>query len=216
MHCNNVYGMVNHCITVKNNSMAVKINSLDKQMALPAVNRRRTLTRNLHKLACWLHSWEIGGFLEQYSTHLMNVSRWVGMVKFDIRCCETNYLGRYFAAQWLDQFYMTVHAKFYRKIWLTVGKILPYRGASPSYKCKSCGMEGLVLGRLSCMSQAVGSNLGPKAQERKRLGKSGRTFSWPIRSQNSLITCTNHMLLGKTWNECTISFLYSTIAENRN
>ncbi len=70
-----------------------------------------SLTRNIHNLACWFHSWEIGGFIEQYSTHRMNVLTGAGMTKYDIRCCETNYLGTCFAAQWLNQFYMTEHAQ---------------------------------------------------------------------------------------------------------
>ena len=35
-------------------------------------------------------SWEISGLLEQYSTHLMNITAWSDMAKYDIRCCETD------------------------------------------------------------------------------------------------------------------------------
>ena len=76
-------------------------------------------------------------------------------------------------------------------------------------------MAGPVPGRHSCMSQELGSNWRPRAQQRERLGKSGPTFSWPIRTQNSLITFMNYMPIGKTWIKCTMPVLSIITEQNK-
>ncbi len=74
-------------------------------------------------------------------------------------------------------------------------------------------MQGLVPGRHSCMSWVVGSDWGAKHQILERSWEKGSGFFPPIRKQKCLVTCMNHMLIVKTWIECTIPFIGTAIVK---
>ena len=176
---------------------------------LNLMKSEKFLTRNIQTLECWFHNWETGGFLEQYSNHLMNASARSDLAKCDIRCCETNYLGQIFCNRRTEPI---LHGRTctnkWNKIWLALREIhIPYRGASPSYRSP-------VVWKDWCQTVVgVGFQLRTQSWGEGKVGKSGPAFSWPIRSQNSVITCSNHMLIGKTWMRCPISVLCSTMVE---
>ena len=74
-------------------------------------------------------------------------------------------------------------------------------------------MYGPVPGRHSCTSRVVGSDCGAKHQILERSREKGSHFSPPIREQKCLVTCTNHILMEKTWIEWTISYIGTAIVK---
>ena len=91
-------------------------------------------------------------------------------------------------------------------MWQVLRKICTYltEVQAPHIHVQSCGMEGLVPGRHSCMSRVLGSDWGSKHQKLERSWEKGSHLFQPIRKQKCLVTCTNHMFMDETWNECTI------------
>ena len=88
---------------------------------------------------------------------------------------------------------------------------IPYRGASPSYIFSPViWKDRWQAGTPVCHGSWV-RTVNPKLWK----GKSGPSLFSPIKSQNSLTACTNHMFMGKAWIKCTISILNIVTVLNR-
>ena len=81
---------------------------------------------------------------------------------------------------------------------------IPYRGASLSHRVQA--LWYVTTGAWQALLYVIGIGLCLRFQtpEIEKVKEKGSCLFQPIRRQICLVTCTNHMLMDKTWIECTI------------